>query len=164
MLLKEPPWRARGWTVRLIIMSSSLFALSIAGCKDTPTPPAAKKPHPLSPRLSLSFHRIQGCQRPRSRTEYRYESGYIESSRGEQSRSAWSRRLILDERFEKHMCKADGYLLNCVGEFRNPDTRVTDLSQSVIAIRLCETLWVRNLAADKVSGMSPVRFIVMSCR
>ena len=23
------------------------------------------------------------------------------------------------------MCKADGYLLNCVGEFRNPDTRVT---------------------------------------
>ena len=44
---------------------------------------------------------------------------------GTQSRSAWSRRLILDERFEKHMCKPDEYLRSCVKSFRNPDTRVT---------------------------------------
>ncbi|MEE2789745.1 MAG: hypothetical protein VX589_20560 [Myxococcota bacterium] len=44
---------------------------------------------------------------------------------GTQTRSAWARRLILDERFEKHICQPDGYFLNCITAFRNPDTRVT---------------------------------------
>ena len=43
---------------------------------------------------------------------------------GEQTKRAWAKRLILEDRFPREMCGERSYLLECITAFRNPTTRV----------------------------------------